>query len=232
MQSFKISSWNWGRNNWNVTCRIFFLLNWLYSSCVHGKLSYQWCQEKNYLHIQFFLLVNVACRLLRAAWWCTHSFTSSAKWLCQQPLWINVKANAYSELKGFFVAARQRKRKTDREKETEWERERRYGVHGCGSWLTGCSFDCSFIMPMPGAGTFKELCHKLTLDRMCFSCFWQWHVACCMLHIACCSFWALLIYIELTAACFSLGAWLPLRFTHRSRGVCVICRYCSSNSCK
>lgn len=101
---------------------------------------------------------------------------------------------------------------------------------GVAAVLTCCSFDCSFIMPMPGAGSLKELCHKLTLAKMSFVCIWQTrclisHVACsvlpaacCMLHVlllaaACCQLLlgycvacllSLTIFIKLTAACFSL----------------------------
>lgn len=206
----------------------------LFIICARQIILSMMSSEQFSAYSVFYWRTSVACLLPRAAWWCTHSFTSSAKWLCQQPLWINVKQMRIQRWKDFSLPAGQRK--TDRERDSKRKRRNVW------VWqLAGCSFDCSFIMPMPGAGTFKELCHKLTLDRMCFSCFWQWHVAGCMLHIACCSFWALLIYIKLTAACFSLGSaavvscaclLLSTSCTPRSRGECVICRCCSSNSCK
>lgn len=68
--------------------------------------------------------------------------------------------------------------------------KRMVGNMGVAAVLTCCSFDCSFIMPMPGAGSLKELCHKLTLAKMSFVCIWQMrclisHVACSVLHVAC-----------------------------------------------
>lgn len=68
---------------------------------------------------------------------------------------------------------------------------RMVGNMGVAAVLTCCSFDCSFIMPMPGAGSLKELCHKLTLAKMSFVCIWQTrclisHVACSVLPAACC----------------------------------------------
>lgn len=73
-------------------------------------------------------------------------------------------------------------------REREWGR---VGNMGVAAVLTCCSFDCSFIMPMPGAGSLKELCHKLTLAKMSFVCIWQTrclisHVACSVLPAACC----------------------------------------------
>lgn len=82
---------------------------------------------------------------------------------------------------------------------------------GVAAVLTCCSFDCSFIMPMPGAGSLKELCHKLTLAKMSFVCIWQTrclisHVACSVLPAACC-----MLHVLLLAACCCLLpalAWL------------------------
>lgn len=114
-----------------------------------------------------------------ATWWCTHSFKGRVKCVCQQRRWINVNVNAYEKLHIW-------------ERERVWEGGgRMVGNMGVAAVLTCCSFDCSFIMPMPGAGSLKELCHKLTLAKMSFVCIWQtrWlisHVACSVLPAACC----------------------------------------------
>lgn len=174
----------------------------------------------NYLQIQFASLASRPLPPPRPALnahskrffpavsrWCTHSFKGNAKWCCQQRLWINM--NAYAKLNAYLCV----------------------GVCVCVGVAAVCSFDCSFIMPMPGAGTFKELCHKLTLARMSFGCIWQLavgsmlkvaccllYVACCILHVACCYIDAaaseLCLFIKLTAASPSLLSlllhkWLP-----------------------
>lgn len=137
------------------------------------------------------------CLPAAATWWCTHSFKGRVKCVCQQRRWINVNVNAYAKLHIW--------ERGERERVSEGG-GRMVGNMGVAAVLTCCSFDCSFIMPMPGAGSLKELCHKLTLAKMSFVCIWQTrclisHVACSVLPAACCMCCCCQLLLGYSVAC-------------------------------